>query len=218
QVPDIIVNQAGARVCTASKLVREVFPALEVDETSAASIASGVEDPVAEVVNMDLKSIDVGHYNDDDAQKELNGSLGFVDETAVNQVGVNVNTASASLLEHVSGISKTVATNIVHKRNEEGKFSDRKELKNIPRLGAKTYEQGIGFLRIVDGTNPLDRTPIHPESYKQTEQLLSSSECRLEDIGSDKLKERLRAIDIKRMADELQMGEPTLQDIIGALI
>lgn len=218
QVPYIIVNEAGASVYSASKLAREEFPDLQVEERSAASIARRVQDPLAELVKIDPKSIGVGQYQHDVSQKELNGSLGFVVETAVNQVGVNVNTASASLLEHVSGLSKTVATNIVHKRNEEGKFSDRKELKNIPRLGAKTYEQGIGFLRIVDGTNPLDRTPIHPESYKQTEQLLSSIECRLDDIGSDKLKERLRAIDIKRMADELQMGEPTLQDIIGALI
>lgn len=218
QVPYIIVNEAGASVYSASKLAREEFPDLQVEERSAASIARRVQDPLAELVKIDPKSIGVGQYQHDVSQKELNGSLGFVVETAVNQVGVNVNTASASLLEHVSGLSKTVATNIVHKRNEEGKFSDRKELKNIPRLGAKTYEQGIGFLRIVDGTNPLDRTPIHPESYKQTEQLLSNIECRLDDIGSDKLKERLRAIDIKRMADELQMGEPTLQDIIGALI
>src|SRR5699024_9705502 len=201
-----------------SKLAREEFPDLQVEERSAASIARRVQDPLAELVKIDPKSIGVGQYQHDVSQKELNGALGFVDETAVNQVGVNVKTASASLLEPVSVLSKTVATNIVHKRNEEGKFSDRKELKNIPRLGAKTYEQGIGFLRIVDGTNSLDRTPIHPESYKQTEQLLSSIECRLDDIGSDKLKERLRAIDIKRMADELQMGEPTLQDIIGALI
>lgn len=217
QVPYIIVNEAGASVYSASKLAREEFPDLQVEERSAASIARRVQDPLAELVKIDPKSIGVGQYQHDVAQKELNESLGFVVETAVNQVGVNVNTASASLLERVSGLSKTVATNIVNKRNEEGKFASRKALKNIPRLGAKTYEQGIGFLRIIDGTNPLDRTPIHPESYKQTEQLLASIGCSLDDIGSDKLKENLDAIDIKHMAEELEIGEPTLQDIVSAL-
>lgn len=217
QIPYIIVNEAGASVYSASKLAREEFPDLQVEERSAASIARRVQDPLAELVKIDPKSIGVGQYQHDVSQKELNESLGFVVETAVNQVGVNVNTASSSLLQHVAGLSKTVATNIVNKRNEEGKFVTRTALKKIPRLGAKTYEQGIGFLRIIDGTNHLDRTPIHPESYQQTKQLLASLECGLDDIGSDKLKEKLDAIDIKQVAEELGMGEPTLQDIVGAL-
>src|SRR5699024_2918087 len=130
---------------------------------SAVSIARRVQDPLAELVKIDPKSIGVGQYQHDVSQKELNDSLAFVVETAVNQVGVNVNTASPSLLEHVSGLSKTVARNIVTRRNELGKFSSRTELKDVPRLGPKTYEQAIGFLRIIDGNNPLDRTPIHPE-------------------------------------------------------
>src|SRR5699024_8813152 len=183
----------------------------------AASIARRVQDPLAELVKVDPKSIGVGQYQHDVSQKELNESLGFVVETAVNQVGVNVNTASVSLLQHVSGLSKTVATNIVNKRNEEGKFTTRTALKKIPRLGAKTYEQGIGFLRIIDGTNPLDRTPIHPESYKQTEGLLKSLGYKLDDIGSDSLKETLSTINISQTAEELEIGEPTLQDIVSAL-
>src|SRR5699024_5119167 len=153
------------------------FPDLEVEERSAVSIGRRVQDPLAELVKIDPKSIGVGQYQHDVSQKELTESLDFVVETAVNQVGVNVNTASVSLLEHVAGLSKTVATNIVTKRNEEGKFTNRKQLKKIPRLGPKTYEQGIGFLRIIDGDHPLDRTPIHPESYDQTVQMLEMIDC-----------------------------------------
>src|SRR5690625_1519640 len=171
-IPYIIVNEAGASVYSASALAREEFPDLEVEERSAASIARRVQDPLAELVKIDPKSIGVGQYQHDVGQKALTDSLSFVVETAVNQVGVNVNTASTSLLEHVAGLSKTVANNIVAQRNEVGKFTSRKQLKKIPRLGPKTYEQGVGFLRIQDGEHPLDRTPIHPESYKHTEKLL----------------------------------------------
>ncbi|MFZ3580194.1 Tex family protein [Virgibacillus sp. DJP39] len=217
-VPYIIVNEAGASVYSASALAREEFPDLQVEERSAASIARRVQDPLAELVKIDPKSIGVGQYQHDVSQKELNESLTFVVETAVNQVGVNVNTASSSLLQYVSGLSKTVANNIVAKRNEEGKFSNRKQLKKIPRLGAKTYEQSIGFLRIFDGKHPLDRTPIHPESYQQTEELLSMLGCKVTDIGSTELQEKLRDLNKKEVSEKLEIGELTLQDIMQALI
>ncbi|MEN1970538.1 Tex family protein [Lentibacillus sp. N15] len=217
KIPYIIVNEAGASVYSASKLAREEFPDLQVEERSAASIARRVQDPLAELVKIDPKSIGVGQYQHDVSQKALNESLTFVVETAVNQVGVNVNTASTSLLQYVSGLSKTVANNIVTKRNEEGKFTNRKQLKKIPRLGAKTYEQAIGFLRIIDGDNPLDRTPIHPETYKQVTQLLHMLEGDLADIGTDELEGQLKSIDNKEIAEKLDIGEPTLIDIISAL-
>ncbi|MFD1851832.1 Tex family protein [Oceanobacillus bengalensis] len=216
-IPYIIVNEAGASVYSASELAREEFPDLQVEQRSAASIARRVQDPLAELVKIDPKSIGVGQYQHDVSQKELNESLSFVVETAVNQVGVNVNTASASLLQYVSGLSKTVANNIVKKRNEEGKFNKREQLKKIPRLGAKTYEQAIGFLRIIDGKNPLDRTPIHPESYPHTEKLLSILECNIADIGSEKLRDKINELDKKEMADRLEIGQMTLDDILSAL-
>lgn len=216
-IPYIIVNEAGASVYSASELAREEFPDLQVEERSAASIARRVQDPLSELVKIDPKSIGVGQYQHDVSQKALNDSLTFVVETAVNQVGVNVNTASTSLLQYVSGLSKTVANNIVTRRNEEGKFTNRKQLKKIPRLGAKTYEQAIGFLRVIDGENPLDRTPIHPESYKPTEELLKLLGYTIEDIGTDELREKFKTISSKEIAEELAIGEPTLKDIIDAL-
>lgn len=217
EIPYIIVNEAGASVYSASELAREEFPDLQVEERSAASIARRVQDPLAELVKIDPKSIGVGQYQHDVSQKDLNESLGFVVETAVNQVGVNVNTASSALLQYVSGLSKTVANNIVKRRNEEGKFKNRKELKKIPRLGAKTYEQGIGFLRIIDGEHPLDRTPIHPESYKQTEELLKMIDLGLDDIGTEQLREALKKLDKSEIAETLGIGLPTLEDIMSAL-
>jgi protein Tex len=216
-IPYIIVNEAGASVYSASELAREEFPDLHVEERSAASIARRVQDPLAELVKIDPKSIGVGQYQHDVSQKALNESLTFVVETAVNQVGVNVNTASRSLLQYVSGLSKTVAGNVVKLRNENGKFTNRNQLKKIPRLGAKTYEQAIGFLRIIDGDNPLDRTPIHPESYGHTEKLLKMLDCSINDIGSTKLGEKLATLNKKEMAVQLNIGEPTLDDIIQAL-
>ncbi|MFC4025317.1 Tex family protein [Oceanobacillus longus] len=216
-IPYIIVNEAGASVYSASALAREEFPDLQVEERSAASIARRVQDPLAELVKIDPKSIGVGQYQHDVAQKALNESLTFVVETAVNQVGVNVNTASSSLLQYVAGLSKTVANNIVNKRNEEGKFTDRKQLKKIPRLGAKTYEQGIGFLRIIDGDNPLDRTPIHPESYTNAKKLLKMLGCGLSDIGSEKLRDKMNSLNKSEVAANLEIGEPTLMDIMDAL-
>lgn len=216
-IPYIIVNEAGASVYSASELAREEFPDLQVEERSAASIARRVQDPLAELVKIDPKSIGVGQYQHDVSQKSLNESLSFVVETAVNQVGVNVNTASASLLQYVAGLSKTVANNIVKQRNEQGKFVNRKQLKKIPRLGAKTYEQGIGFLRIVDGDHPLDRTPIPPESYPQVEELLKLVYSSMEDIGTEQLRTKLANVDNTTIAEQLGIGKPTLVDIMNAL-
>ncbi|MBA2176806.1 RNA-binding transcriptional accessory protein [Halobacillus locisalis] len=214
----MIVNEAGASVYSASKLARDEFPDLKVEERSAVSIARRVQDPLAELVKIDPKSIGVGQYQHDVTQKKLNASLTFVVETVVNQVGVNVNTASSSLLQYVSGLSKSVANNVVKKRDEVGKFTKRSELKDIPRLGAKTYEQSIGFLRILDGKDPLDRTSIHPESYKATRALLKNLGSSVDDLGSDELEAKVKAIDQKAMADELGIGVLTLEDIIKSLV
>ncbi|WP_141552100.1 MULTISPECIES: Tex family protein [Bacillus] len=214
----IIVNEAGASVYSASDLAREEFPDLQVEERSAVSIGRRLQDPLAELVKIDPKSVGVGQYQHDVSQKRLNESLTFVVETAVNQVGVNVNTASVALLQYVSGLSKTVAKNIVAKREEDGKFTKRTELKKIPRLGAKTYEQCIGFLRILEGANPLDRTGIHPEQYKSVELLLKNLGLSKDDVGQPQLQKSLEEVDISKLSQETGVGEPTLVDIIDALI
>lgn len=214
----IIVNEAGASVYSASDLAREEFPDLQVEERSAVSIGRRLQDPLAELVKIDPKSVGVGQYQHDVSQKQLNDSLTFVVETAVNQVGVNVNTASVSLLQYVSGLSKTVAKNIVKKREESGKFTKRAELKDIPRLGAKTYEQCIGFLRVLEGENPLDRTSIHPEQYKNVELLLKSLGLSIADVGQPHLQKRLEEVEISSLSEQTNIGEPTLRDIIDALI
>lgn len=214
----LIVNEAGASVYSASDLAREEFPNYQVEERSAVSIARRLQDPLAELVKIDPKSVGVGQYQHDVGQKKLSESLTFVVETAVNQVGVNVNTASSSLLQYVSGLSKTVANNIVKKREEEGKFTSRAQLKKIPRLGAKTYEQAIGFLRVIDGKEPLDRTGIHPESYGEVKQLLDSLGFKSKDLGTLALKDALAKINIDQTADELEIGKLTLKDIIDALV
>ncbi|MFC0560494.1 Tex family protein [Halalkalibacter alkalisediminis] len=214
----LIVNEAGASVYSASELAREEFPDLKVEERSAVSIARRLQDPLAELVKIDPKSVGVGQYQHDVSQKRLNESLTFVVETGVNQVGVNVNTASISLLQYVSGLSKAVATNIVKRREEEGRFTNRKQLKKIPRLGAKTYEQAIGFLRIQEGEQPLDATAIHPESYKETEKLLKYIGATVKDIGTEKVREELQAINFSELAAELEVGTPTLKDMVDNLI
>ncbi|MBT2639318.1 RNA-binding transcriptional accessory protein [Bacillus sp. ISL-39] len=214
----LIVNEAGASVYSASDLAREEFPNYQVEERSAVSIARRLQDPLAELVKIDPKSVGVGQYQHDVSQKKLSESLTFVVETAVNQVGVNVNTASSSLLQYVSGLSKTVANNIVKKREEEGKFTSRAQLKKIPRLGAKTYEQAIGFLRVIDGKESLDRTGIHPESYGEVKQLLDSLGFKSKDLGTPALKDALAKINIDQTADELGIGKLTLKDIIDALV
>lgn len=214
----LIVNEAGASVYSASPLGREEFPDLQVEERSAISIARRLQDPLAELVKIDTKSVGVGQYQHDVTQSKLNDSLTFVVEMVVNQVGVNVNTASSSLLQYVSGLSKSVANNIVKKREEDGKFISRAQLKKIPRLGAKTYEQCIGFMRVIDGKEPLDQTGIHPESYKETKKLLKQLGATENEIGSSELSEQLRQLNLKDVAEQLDMGIPTLQDIVEALI
>ncbi|WP_420835844.1 Tex family protein [Bacillus weihaiensis] len=214
----LIVNEAGASVYSASDLAREEFPDLQVEERSAVSIARRLQDPLAELVKIDPKSVGVGQYQHDVSQKKLNDSLTFVVETVVNQVGVNVNTASSSLLQYVAGLSKAVANNVVKKREELGRFSNRKQLKDIPRLGAKTYEQCIGFLRVVEGDQPLDRTGIHPERYSEVKKLLAKLDASEADLGSEELKDKIKKIHIKEIAEELSIGELTLKDICDALI
>lgn len=217
-LPYMIVNEAGASVYSASDIAREEFPDLQVEERSAVSIARRVHDPLAELVKIDPKSVGVGQYQHDVQQKRLNEQLQFVVETVVNQVGVNVNTASPSLLQYVAGLSKTVAQNIVKQREKEGKFKSRSELKTIPRLGAKTYEQCIGFLRIPDGTNPLDRTPIHPETYEEVGTLLKKLELTENDIGSEELINQIKSVSVDEMAETLGIGTITLKDICESLI
>ncbi|EJL28376.1 Tex family protein [Brevibacillus sp. BC25] len=218
EVMYIIVNEAGASVYSASTIAKEEFPDLDVAERSAASIARRLQDPLAELVKIDPKSVGVGQYQHDVSQSRLADSLQFVVESAVNHVGVDVNTASPSLLQYVSGISRQVAGNIVKKRDEVGKFTERSQLKAVPRLGAKTYEQCIGFLRVMDGANPLDKTPIHPESYDATHQLLLMLGISAQEIGSENCKERVQSLDVKETAAKLGIGEPTLQDIVDSLL
>lgn len=214
----IIVNEAGASVYSASDLARAEFPDFQVEERSAVSIGRRVQDPLSELVKIDPKSIGVGQYQHDVNQKSLNEALTFVVETAVNKVGVNVNTASAPLLQYVSGLSKAVAENIINYRIENGPIKHHKEIAKIPRLGKKTFEQSIGFIRIPDGEEPLDNTGIHPESYKATYALLKKLSLTAENLGSDELKESINKIDVQSTADELGIGVPTLEDIIAALM
>ncbi|GIN15714.1 hypothetical protein J32TS2_10700 [Shouchella clausii] len=212
-----IVNEAGASVYSASEIARTEFPDLQVEQRSAISIARRLQDPLAELVKIDPKSVGVGQYQHDVSQKKLNESLAFVVETAVNRVGVNVNTASAALLSYVAGLNKTQATNIVAYRDEHGPFPTRTALKSVPRLGAKTYEQCIGFLRVPDGKNRLDATAIHPESYNEAKKLLQYVEAEPKDIGTDKLKQRLNSLNQGELAEKLEIGTLTLADIIDAL-
>jgi uncharacterized protein len=214
----VIVNEAGASVYSASKLAKEEFPDLEAAQRSAISIARRLQDPLAELVKIDPKSVGVGQYQHDVSQKRLSESLAQVVESAVNYVGVDVNTASTALLQYVSGISATVAKNIVKRREEIGRFRSREELKEVPRLGAKTFEQCIGFLRIPDGDNPLDRTPIHPESYPVVERLLETLQLSPAGIGTEAFNARLKQVDVEKMATKLDCGVPTLRDIIDALL
>ncbi|MGG2090515.1 Tex family protein [Priestia aryabhattai] len=214
----LIVNEAGASVYSASDVAREEFPDFQVEERSAVSIARRLQDPLAELVKIDPKSVGVGQYQHDVSQKQLNDSLTFIVETVVNQVGVNANTASASLLQYVAGLNKTVAQNIVKYRDENGKFSNRKQLKKIPRLGAKTYEQCIGFLRIIEGEEPLDRTGIHPETYGDVKKLLKKAGVKETELGTEKVKEALKHISLPEISEELSIGELTLKDIIEALV
>lgn len=216
----VIVNEAGASVYSASKLATEEFPNFDVGQRSAASIARRLQDPLAELVKIDPKSIGVGQYQHDMNQKKLSEALSGVVETAVNQVGVDLNTASYSLLEYVSGINKTIARNIVEYRENNGKFSSRKELLKVPKLGPKAFEQCAGFLRIRDAVNPLDGTAVHPESYQATEKLLSKLGHSKEELRESALNGILKSLDKKteeELAKELEIGVLTLRDIVGEL-
>ncbi|MFJ8237690.1 Tex family protein [Ureibacillus sp. NPDC094379] len=214
----VIVNEAGASVYSASEVARSEFPDLQVEQRSAVSIARRLQDPLSELVKIEPKAVGVGQYQHDVSQKKLAESLTFIVETAVNQVGVDVNTASSSLLQYVSGLSKTVAENIVNARSEAGKFTSRAQLKKIPRLGAKTYEQAIGFLRIPDAKNPLDATGIHPESYKIAEEILSFAALTKKDVGTNKGEEAIEELDIKELSEKLGVGEVTIKDIVDTLM
>ena len=214
----IIVNEAGASVYSASEIARSEFPDFQVEERSAVSIGRRVQDPLSELVKIDPKSIGVGQYQHDVNQKALEGALTFVVETAVNQVGVDVNTASRSLLQYVSGLSSTIAQNIILYREENGPIKHNKDIAKVKRLGAKTFEQSIGFLRIINGSEPLDNTSIHPESYQSTYQLLSEIGFSADDLGKADLKAALNHVDLTDMATKLNIGEPTLEDIIKSLI
>ncbi len=223
EVAYIIVDEAGASVYSASPVAKKEFPDLDVAERSAASIARRLQDPLAELVKIDPKSIGVGQYQHDVGQKRLAESLQFIVETVVNAVGVDINTASVSLLRYISGINETIANNIVAYREENGVFRDRKQIKKVPRLGDKAYEQCAGFLRIRDGKDPLDSTPIHPESYIAALQLLQylgfdADSIRGEQQDKKQLDERLRAISAAEVAKQLGIGVPTLSDIIEALL
>ncbi|MFQ8689163.1 MAG: helix-hairpin-helix domain-containing protein, partial [Blautia sp.] len=223
EIPDkkvqyIITNEAGASVYSASKLATEEFPNFDVGQRSAASIARRLQDPLAELVKIDPKSIGVGQYQHDMNQKKLGEALGGVVEECVNKVGVDLNTASAPLLEYISGISKAIAKNIVAYREENGSFRSRRELLKVAKLGPKAYEQCAGFMRIMGGKNPLDATSVHPESYEAATGLLEKLGYSLEDIDSGKLKGISRQVkNLKGLARELGVGEITLEDIVKEL-
>ncbi|MGQ7409290.1 Tex family protein [Streptococcus suis] len=215
QVSYVIVNESGASVYSASELARQEFPDLTVEKRSAISIARRLQDPLAELVKIDPKSIGVGQYQHDVNQKLLSESLDFVVDTVVNQVGVNVNTASPALLAHVAGLNRTISENIVKYREEHGALTTRQELKKVPRLGDKAFEQAAGFLRIPNGTNLLDNTGVHPESYKAVENLLAHLAI---DYFDSAAQEKLATVSVADMAETLGIGQETLKDIIADLL
>lgn len=218
KVQYIIVNEAGASVYSASKLATEEFPNFDVGQRSAASIARRLQDPLAELVKIDPKSIGVGQYQHDMNQKKLNDTLSGVVESCVNRVGVDLNTASAPLLSYISGITSAIAKNIVTYREEQGRFETRKQLLKVAKLGPKAFEQCAGFLRIQNGKNPLDTTSVHPESYEAAEKLLKKQGFTTEDICAGKLAGLSLTIkDYKKLAEELEIGEITLRDIVKEL-
>ena len=218
QVQYIIVNEAGASVYSASKLATEEFPNFDVGQRSAVSIARRLQDPLAELVKIDPKSIGVGQYQHDMNQKNLSEALQGVVEDCVNKVGVDLNTASASLLEYISGINKTIAKNIVSYREENGVFESRRELLKVAKLGPKAFEQCAGFMRIQGGKNPLDTTSVHPESYKAAEALLKRLGYEVKELTSGGLKGISKKVtDYKKLSQELEIGEITLRDIVSEL-
>lgn len=218
EVPNVsyvIVNESGASVYSASELARHEFPELTVEKRSAISIARRLQDPLAELVKIDPKSIGVGQYQHDVSQKKLSESLDFVVDTVVNQVGVNINTASPALLSHVAGLNKTISENIVKYREEEGLITSRAQIKKVPRLGAKAFEQAAGFLRIPESENFLDRTGVHPESYPAVKKLFTL--LGITEMDED-AQSKLKQIDTVSMAQELEIGPETLKDIVADLL
>ena len=218
EVPNVsyvIVNESGASVYSASELARHEFPELTVEKRSAISIARRLQDPLAELVKIDPKSIGVGQYQHDISQKKLSESLDFVVDTVVNQVGVNINTASPALLSHVAGLNKTISENIVKYREEEGLITSRAQIKKVPRLGAKAFEQAAGFLRIPESENFLDRTGVHPESYPAVKKLFTLLGIKEMD---EEAQAKLKQIDTVSMAQELEIGPETLKDIVADLL
>lgn len=211
----VIINESGASVYSASELARHEFPDLTVEKRSAISIARRLQDPLAELVKIAPKSIGVGQYQHDVSQKKLAENLDFVVDTVVNQVGVNINTASPALLAHVSGLNKTISENIVKYRDENGRIASREDIKKVPRLGAKAFEQAAGFLRIPGAKNILDNTGVHPESYKAVERLLK--ELNITDLD-DSAKIKLQSVSIETMAETINIGQETLKDIIADLL
>ncbi len=213
----IIVNEAGASVYSASKLAIEEFPNLHVEERSAISIARRLQDPLSELVKIDSKSIGVGQYQHDVKEKNLNEALDFVVSKSVNNVGVNINTASASILKYISGLTKKSIEKIIDFRNKHGRFNSRNELIDNKILSAKAYEQSIGFMRVLDGSNPLDKTSIHPESYAKTTKLLESIGMNYDSLGTEELVQKLDNIDIDDYSKKLDIDIYTLEDIINSL-
>jgi uncharacterized protein len=218
KVKYVIVSEAGASVYSASELARDEFPDFQVEERSAISIARRMQDPLSELVKIDPKSIGVGQYQHDVTQSKLSESLDFVVTTAVNQIGVNVNTASPSLLQYVSGLSAKVAKNIVDKRETFGPYKSRKELLDVPNLGAKTFEQAIGFLRIFNSIDPLDKTPIHPESYDLAYRILRYLNLSAEEIGTDKCKLIVNNVDKVKLSDHFNESIILIEDILDAFV
>lgn len=212
-----IVNEAGASVYSASDIARQEFPDFQVEERSAISIARRLQDPLAELVKIDPKAIGVGQYQHDVTQKKLTGQLDFVVETAVNQVGVNLNTASSPLLQHISGLNKTIANNIVAYREENGSFTKRSQLKKVPRLGPKAFEQAAGFLRIIGGQDVLDNTDIHPESYQLAKEVLALAGVKKGDVGKEHAKDALTTLELSALQSETGAGKETLVDIVKSL-
>ncbi|MFO8069711.1 MAG: Tex family protein [Alkalibacterium sp.] len=218
KVAYVIVNEAGASVYSASPEARREFPDLQVEERSAVSIARRLQDPLAELVKIDPESIGVGQYQHDVSQKKLSDQLDFVIEVVVNQVGVNVNTASAALLKHISGLTKTTAENVVTYREENGKFTNRSQLKKVKRLGPKAFEQSVGFLRIPDGKEPFDNTGIHPETYKEAEKIIELTGLKKDSLGSKDLEARFELVDDEKIIEETGLGVETIEDIKKALV
>ena len=213
-----IISEAGASVYSASKLAKEEFPDYQVEERSAVSIARRLQDPLAELVKIEPKAISVGQYQHDIAQKQLEEQLDFVVEKAVNSVGVDINTASVSLLQYVSGLNSAVAKNIIKYRDEHGKFINREEIKNVNKLGAKTYQQSIGFLRIPGANDPFDATAIHPENYQQAKALLKLINASEKELGTEEIASKLTIIDKEKVLEELKIDSYTLDDIIDSFI